>query len=81
MSDHTQGERYSSDEMQGIWTTFQQTQEARCPACDGRVEVTLSSDPATDGADEAAFRADCTNCGRTGEDRPGSHTDFQGWLD
>ncbi len=74
-------QRYSDDEMQAIWTTFQQTQAASCPACDGPVEVELSGDPATDGTAEAEVRAICQNCGRTGEDRPGSHTDFQGWLD
>ncbi len=72
---------YSSEEMQGIWTTFQQTQAASCPACDGPVEVELSGDPATSGVDEAEILATCRNCGRTGKDRPGSHGDFQGWLD
>ncbi len=81
MSEKPSEQRYSNDEMQGIWTTFQQTQAANCPACDGPVEVELSGDPVTDGSDEAEIRATCQNCGRTGEDRPGSHTDFQAWLD
>lgn len=76
-----QAARYSSDEMQAIWTTFQQNGEARCPACDGSVEVALSGDPAEAGVDEAVVRASCRSCGRTGEDRPGSHGDFQAWLD
>lgn len=80
MSD-SQAAHYSSDEMQAIWTTFQQNSEARCPVCDGPVEVSLSGDPAQVGVDEAVIRASCGACGRTGEDRPGSHGDFQAWLD
>lgn len=74
-------ERYTSDDMEGIWTTYQQAQEARCPVCDGAVEVVLSGDPATEGVDEAVIRATCASCGREGEGRPGSYTDFQAWLD
>ena len=81
MSETSSEQRYSSEEMQAIWTTFQQTQEARCPVCDGPVEVEMSGDPATGGADEAEVQASCQKCGRTGKDRPGSHGDFQGWLD
>lgn len=74
-------QRYSADEMLAIWTAFQQTQGARCPVCDGAVEVALSGDPAQQGVDEPAIHAVCSRCGREGEDRPGSHSDVQAWLD
>ena len=74
-------ERYSADEMLAIWTAYQGTQEARCPVCDGAVEVALSGDPAQEGVEEAEIHAVCSQCGREGKDRPGSHTDVQAWLD
>jgi uncharacterized protein with PIN domain len=74
-------QRYSSDEMLAIWTAFQQSQAARCPVCDGAVEVALSGDPAQPEVEEAVIHAACSRCGREGEDCPGSHSDVQAWLD
>jgi len=72
---------YTSEELQAMWQTFQQSQEASCPVCGGVVRIELVGDPAEGGGEVAEISAKCSNCGREGRDKPGEHTDTQGWLD
>lgn len=74
-------EDYTSEELQAMWQSFQQNRQPMCPVCDAPVKVELSEDAADASVAVAEIQASCTNCGRSGRDKPGEHTDTQAWLD